>query len=340
MISVNKSNVLTSNNFGLNSFLTDEKELFLPFKKCKAQFENCENQEVENGADFSLVQNLFEANGKGEEKTIHIKESSKKPIYVTLQTDDRAFEKMKFLCYQGVCAKLVVHTCTKEFLKSEIFFELQKKAKLEVIILCEGENKNFCNVQTLIKDDASLKITMFDFCEGTSVYNIVSRNENQKSTFDLGFLYSKIKAQKIDINILAENYGKFSESKIDVIGALDGLAEKSFKGVIDFKKGAQKSVGKEKEFAILLSQGVKSKSLPVLMCGEEDVEGEHSASSGKLLDDAIFYITSRGINQNDAKKLLIKAKFNKILKNVFDEKLATKICEKIDRSVSCGTNWF
>ena len=119
---------------------------------------------------------------------------------------------------------------------------------------------------------------------------------------------------------------------------LDGLAQKSFKGIIDFKRGAKQSVGEEKEFAIMLSQGVKTKSLPVLLCGEEDVLGSHATSCGKLDDDAIFYITSRGIDVLEAKKLLIKAKFNVILSKIFDAKIAKEVSEKIDRSIEIGTN--
>ncbi len=340
MISVNKSNVLTSNNFGINSFLLDEKELFLPFKKQKLVFENIENQTVENSANFEITNNLFVAKEAPEQKTLFITKSQTKPIYVSLDAKERSYIKLKVVCDENVEAKVVVTFGGDSFLKSELFFDINKNAKLEVILLNDGKNKNFCNIETKQDESGRLLLTVLDFCENISLYNVFSQNKKQKACFNLDFLYAKTKAEQIDINILAENYGKESKTKINVLGMLDGLAQKSFKGIIDFKRGAKQSVGEEKEFALMLSKGVKSKSLPVLLCGEEDVLGVHATSSGKLLDDAIFYITSRGISGVDAKKLLVKAKFNVILSRLFDEKIAKEVSEKIDRSIESGTNWF
>ena len=83
--------------------------------------------------------------------------------------------------------------------------------------------------------------------------------------------------------------------------------------------------------SMLLSDKAKSLALPMLLCSEEDVEGNHSSSSGKVGEKELFYIMSRGFNMKDAIKLLVRANFNKILENIKNEHLLNQIVEEIDK---------
>ena len=69
----------------------------------------------------------------------------------------------------------------------------------------------------------------------------------------------------------------------------------------------------------------------MLLCSEEDVEGNHSCSAGKVDEKELFYIMTRGFNLKEAQKLMVRAKFNKILESIEDEELKEQILEQIDR---------
>ena len=62
------------------------------------------------------------------------------------------------------------------------------------------------------------------------------------------------------------------------------------------------------EETLLLSPKAVNKSLPVILCDEEDVEGEHGATIGRLSADMLFYMQTRSISQKMAEELLSKAK--------------------------------
>lgn len=335
MIELNKTSVRTSNNFFVNSFLFDEKKLDVKFKKSNdTKILNAQNCEQQNKSNFTLCYNTYnESQTPTFERTLTLTKSQSKPIFVNLKSNNPQFIKLKIVVAEKVSQKIVLDFELKNFLKTEILFELEKNANLDVVFLCSGCCKNFCSIQNNIKDDAFLKLTVCDFCEDVSLYNVFSQNEKKNSKFFLNFLYTKQNASKIDLNFLAENKGQKSETNINVLGSLSNIAEKSFKGIIDFKKGAKKSIGSEQEFAILQNSGVISRSMPTLLCGEEDVVGFHSSSSGKLDEEALFYVTSRGLDMCEAKKLLTKAKFNIILNEIFDLDIKQKIIEKIDRSI-------
>ena len=82
---------------------------------------------------------------------------------------------------------------------------------------------------------------------------------------------------------------------------------------------------------MLLSNKAKSIALPMLLCSEEEVEGNHSSSAGKIGEKELFYIMSRGFELKEAMKLLVRAKFNQILEKVNNQELKDQILLEIDR---------
>ena len=69
----------------------------------------------------------------------------------------------------------------------------------------------------------------------------------------------------------------------------------------------------------------------MLLCSEEEVEGNHSSAAGKVGEKELFYIMSRGFNLKEAMKLLVRAKFNTIIENIYDETIKSEILYEIDK---------
>lgn len=61
------------------------------------------------------------------------------------------------------------------------------------------------------------------------------------------------------------------------------------------------------------------------------LNGNHSSSAGKIGEKELFYIMSRGFELKEAMKLMVRAKFNKILENIKDEELKEQILNEIDK---------
>ena len=82
---------------------------------------------------------------------------------------------------------------------------------------------------------------------------------------------------------------------------------------------------------MLLSNKAKSIALPMLLCTEEDVEGNHSTASGKVDEKQLFYIMTRGFSYKEAVKLIVKSKFNKIIDRIPDKNLKDEIIKEFDK---------
>ena len=147
----------------------------------------------------------------------------------------------------------------------------------------------------------------------------------------LNTIYLGKEDQLFDLNYIAELRGKKTNINIEVQGALKDKAKKHFKGTIDFKKGCKKATGNENEACMLLSDTAKSLALPMLLCSEEEVEGNHSSSAGKIGEKELFYIMSRGFELKEAMKLMVRARFNEILERIENEELKNQIINEIEK---------
>ncbi len=72
---------------------------------------------------------------------------------------------------------------------------------------------------------------------------------------------------------------------------------------------------------LLLSKDAKIRTIPALEIETDDVKASHSVSIGKLDEEDMFYLESRGFDSNDAKKLLMKAFIEEILGKFPDNKM-------------------
>ena len=167
--------------------------------------------------------------------------------------------------------------------------------------------------ENLFEDNAKVNYTIVDFGGRKSITNYYSNLLGDNSENIINGIYLGKESQFFDLNYIGELRGKRSNIDIQVQGALKDTAKKHFKGTIDFKKGCKKATGNENEFCTLLSDKAKSIALPMLLCSEEVVEGNHSSAAGKVEEKELFYIMSRGFNFKEAMKLIVKAKFNKII---------------------------
>ena len=144
---------------------------------------------------------------------------------------------------------------------------------------------------------------------------------------DIGYIGQHMHV--IDMNEVVNHFGKHTESEINVAGALRDGAKKIFRGTIDFKTGAADSVGNEQETVLMLGDDVENKTIPIILCSEENVVGNHGATIGELDEDTMFYFASRGIDKEQAENIMARASIERLKGLIADEKFAAIIDEEL-----------
>lgn len=342
-LKVNDTPVRTARNFKINNI---EVELDLPEKI--AEFKNVEiindksiiDNEVSNTSlTYGTGKILEELNYETANSKVRIQTSNKKEdirIRYNFDNDNLNLINQIEIIATGDTNVIIEYKSqtTQKCLHNGIIRTIaNENAKLNVTIvnLLNEESDNFEAIENKLEKNSKVNYTIIDIGGKTSVSNYYSNVIGENADNDLKSIYLGIGEQRKDINYIAELRGTKTNIDIDVQGALKDSAKKNFKGTIDFKKGSKKAKGNENEYCMLLSDKAKSIALPMLLCTEEDVEGNHSTASGKVDEKQLFYIMTRGISYKEAVKLIVKSKFNKIIERILDEKLKNEILSEIDK---------
>ena len=80
---------------------------------------------------------------------------------------------------------------------------------------------------------------------------------------------------------------------------------------------------------MVLDEDVVNKSIPLILCKEEDVEGEHGATIGDLSDEVLLYFRSRGIDDETAYQLMAKGRLIGCVRQIPDEKLRAQLMAEL-----------
>ena len=111
-----------------------------------------------------------------------------------------------------------------------------------------------------------------------------------------------------------------TRAEVSESGALDDAARKTLRATIDLVHGARGSKGNEAESVLVLGDDVVNKTMPVILCDEDDVAGNHGATIGHVRDEQLFYLACRGLDQNAAEDLFVRAKLEDAALSATDER--------------------
>lgn len=190
----------------------------------------------------------------------------------------------------------------------QIEIELAEGARLEAVAVEAGAQRAVSRMQVLLKGD--------------------------NSRADVYVLYFGDEARSLDMNYVLVQEGRQTEAVLKVCGALCGQADKIFRGTLDFRHGSKGSKGCEDEQVIVLSGRVRNRSVPLMLSGEDAVEGRHAVSIGKMDENRLFYLMSRGLDMAEAKKLVVEAAFRPVLDKIADGELCRELDDYIKERLS------
>lgn len=343
---LNDTPVRTSNNFLINNIKLDNIEIPTQIRK----FENVEINKQKSAIDekvstdklvYGLGEDLEKQVLENANSKINIEVLEKDDIQIIYDFDDNNTDLVNKI---DILAKADCNITIKYTSKTQkrcfhngiikVIADENAVVNIAIINLLNEQSDNFEAIENISNSNSNIKYTIIDIGGKNSISNYYSNIVGDNANNVLNTIYMGAKDELKDINYIADVRGKKSNIDIDVQGALDENCKKNFKGTIDFKKGCTKSKGNENEYCILLSEKAKSIALPMLLCTEDDVEGNHSTASGKVDNKELFYIMTRGISRREAIKLMVKAKFNNILKNIKNEELKAEIIEVIDERLA------
>lgn len=182
-------------------------------------------------------------------------------------------------------------------------------------------NFHFFNQQ----QDSELKSNYFTLNSNNTRNEVKDILKETGCKTELNGSYLMRDEQKIDNNINIDHASPECFSNQLFKGILYDNSQGAFTGKILVRKDSQKTEAYQSTKNILLSDFAKMNMNPFLEIYADDVKCSHGASLGDIDEDALFYLQSRGINKEEAKKILLKSFLNDIVMKVSDQELHNMI---------------
>ena len=205
------------------------------------------------------------------------------------------------------------------------------------IFLSQRFSLDILSIQSVyykVKKNANVEFIQVDLGSKENYLSYIGELVEKEANVSINSIYFGKNNQKLDFNYVANQIGQATNYDLSIKGALADRAQKTCRATIDFKRGSSTSKGSEQEYVTLLSDDIRNVAVPILLCTEDDVEGLHAASAGKIDEDILFYIMSRGFSETEAKRLILESKFAETIDLIDNEEIRKRVYTTLSKKLS------
>lgn len=146
-------------------------------------------------------------------------------------------------------------------------------------------------------------------------------------------LYVTAGDQHIDNYLSIDHAKPHCTSRLYYKGILDDRSRAVFGGTVLVREGAVKTDAHQEDKNLVLSNDAEVDSKPALEIYADDVKCGHGATAGAVAEDALFYMRSRGLDEETAQVFLVKGFAAEILDEVTMEPLHAYLSERTTRAL-------
>ena len=198
---------------------------------------------------------------------------------------------------------------------------------IEMLGVNEGQ-QHLESVGLEIHQDAAVDVKQYALGGSTIGLGLTANLVGARARLDLNNRYHATHEETLDINHLVRMRGTSTRAQLTESGVLNEEAKKTLRATIDLVRGAKDAQGNEIE--TVLGDDVVNKTMPVILCDEDDVAGNHGATIGSVSPEQLDYLAARGLSRQAAEQLFIRALFEDAIINAPEEishRVAVERCE-------------
>ena len=279
---------------------------------------------------------------KGKIYTI-TKSTGDKPLIIKINCDSNSATHQIIHVKAGVEAKVIIvyeNSVVTEPVEgpallsgviTKIYAEDDAQLHISKVQLCGANVNQIDDTAVVCGERAKVTLTQIELGGSHIDAGFHATLQGYQSAFYSDTAYICQGTQYLDMNQVVVHKGKKTVCDMRTHGTAKDEATKTYRGTIDMVKGCAGSNGNELETTLLLSPKAVVKAAPIILCGEEDIAAEHGSTIGKLSDEMLFYMNSRGIDQKTAEELLTRAKVTAAANGIEDEEIQKEIEDFLNR---------
>ena len=200
---------------------------------------------------------------------------------------------------------------------------------IEMLGVNEGQ-QHLESVGLEVHQDAAVDVKQYALGGSTIGLGLTANLVGARARLDLNNRYHATHEETLDINHLVRMRGTSTRALLTESGVLNEAAKKTLRATIDLVRGAKDAQGNEIETVMILGDDVVNKTMPAILCDEDDVAGNHGATIGSVSPEQLDYLAARGLSRQAAEQLFVRALFEDAIINAPEEishRVAVERCE-------------
>ena len=187
----------------------------------------------------------------------------------------------------------------------------EKHARIHLVEMLgvDDDQQHLESVGIEAHEDAVCDVRQYALGGGAVGMGLAVNLVGNRARLDLNNRYHACHEELLDINHVARMRGCATRAEIVESGILNDSARKTLRATIDLIRGSKDAKGNEAETVQILGDGVINKTMPVILCDEDNVAGNHGATIGSVSPEQIEYLQARSLSRHEAELLFVRALF-------------------------------
>ena len=191
----------------------------------------------------------------------------------------------------------------------------------------------YVNRRGYLEKDATINWALGIMNDGNVIADFDSelRGDGSHSQVNVIGISTGRQVQGIDTRVT--NYAPHSVGHILQHGVILDKSTLTFNGIGHIIKGAKFADAQQESRVLMLSEGGRGDANPILLIDENEVTAGHAASVGQVDDEQLFYLTSRGISEAEAKRLVIRGFLGAVIRSIPSSTLQKELVDMIEQKL-------
>ncbi|MEO0067316.1 MAG: hypothetical protein RJB63_441 [Actinomycetota bacterium] len=208
------------------------------------------------------------------------------------------------------------------------------EAEITVISIQDWNTKSVHNSAQFAKLGRNSKLRHMVVSLGGKTLRVSTSAEFTAPGGDVELLgmYFADAGQYIENRLYVDHAVPNCKSRVTYKGALQGdKAHTVWVGDVLIRMAAEGTDTYELNRNLLLTDGARADSVPNLEIETGKIEGAgHASASGRFDDEQLFYLQARGINEREARRLVVRGFLNEIIQKIGNEEIESRLSASIE----------
>ena len=161
--------------------------------------------------------------------------------------------------------------------------------------------------------------------------NVYLNEEGSDAYYRVACATSGEDEKNITINI--ENNAMYTNAKMDNYGIAKDASKLTFTGIGTISHGSKESANHQTSKIVIFDEKCKAETNPYLYIDENDIQASHAAAVGKIDEEQMFYMCSRGLSESEAKKFITLGYLTPVLDYISEYDIKERISNRLGKKV-------